>query len=166
MAPGPSVHRGEESPMRRWVRPQIPWKAICDQVRRNALALISLSVALFSVSYGTWRDERTEHNRNDRAATFEMLTKLSDFERIVFLAHYDRDLASGNPRIGWTDVIVIYDLATVAPVPLASKAAKLRDVWRDNWEHLGTEDETSVDRIEAAAEDLRQATLSTLRGLR
>jgi hypothetical protein len=63
-------------------------------------------------------------------------------------------------------VIVIHDLATVAPAPLASKAAALRDAWRDNWEHLGGEDETSIDKIEAAVEDLRQVTLSTLRCLR
>ncbi len=152
--------------MRGWARTKNAWTVIRGQVRSNAIALVSLVLALFSVSYGTWRDERTEHNRNIRAATFEMLTKLSDFERTVFLAHYDRDSASGSPRIGWTDVIVIHDLATVAPPPLESKAATLRDVWRDNWERLGSEDETSVEHIEVAAEDLRQATLSTLRGLK
>ena len=152
--------------MRRWARTRIPWEAIRSQFRDNTLALVSLVVALFSVSYGTWRDERTEYNRNIRAATFEILTKLADFERTVFLAHYDHDMASGNPRIGWTDVIVIHDLAAVAPAPLESKAATLRDVWRDNWEHLGGEDETSVEHIETAVEDLRQATLGTLRGLR
>lgn len=152
--------------MRGWTRTKIPWTTIRGQVRNNSLAVISLLVALTSVSYGTWRDERTEYNRNIRAATFEMLSKLSDFERTVFLAHYDRDTANGNPRIGWTDVIVIHDLATVAPAPLESKAATLRDAWRDNWEHLGSEDETSVDHIEAAVEDLRQATLGILRGLR
>jgi hypothetical protein len=137
-----------------------------DQIRANALALISLTVALFSVSHSTWRNERTEYNRNVRAATFQLLAKLADFERIVFLAHYDRDLANGNPRIGWTDVIVIHDLASVAPAPLETKAAKLRDVWRDNWEQLGSDKEDSVDRIEASVEDLRQATLSALRGLK
>jgi hypothetical protein len=140
--------------------------AVCGQLRSNALALISLSVALFSVSHNTWRNERTEYNRNIRAADFEILTKLADFERVVFLAHYDRDSANGNPRIGWTDVIVIHDLASVAPPPLESKAARLREVWRDNWEQLGMENESSVDRIESAVEDLRQATLSTLRALR
>jgi hypothetical protein len=152
--------------MRGWARTKIALTMIRGQVRNNAIALVSLSVAMFSVSYGTWRDERTEHNRNIRAATFEMLAKLSDFERSVFLAHYDHDSASGSPRIGWTDVIVIHDLAAVAPPPLESKAATLRDVWRDNWEHLSSEDETSVEHIEVAVEDLRQATLSTLRGLK
>ena len=152
--------------MRRWVRMRFPWTTIRGQVRNNALALISLLLALTSVTYGTWRDERTERNRNIRAATFQILTKLADFERIVFLAHYDRDQANGNPRIGWTDVIAIHDLATVSPAPLESRASTLREVWRDNWERLDSEDETSVDHIEAAVEDLRQATLITLRSLR
>jgi hypothetical protein len=146
--------------------PKRRFAGIRDQLRSNALALISLSVALFSVSHNTWRNERTEYNRNIRAANFEILTKLADFERIVFLAHYDRDLANGNPRIGWTDVIVIHDLASVAPAPLEAKAARLSEVWRDNWEQLGKQDESSVDRIEAAVEDLRHATLDTLRALR
>jgi hypothetical protein len=152
--------------MRGWTRAKVLWTTVCDPIRTNALALISLCVALTSVSYGTWRDERTEYNRNVRAATFQMLTKLADFERTVFLAQYDRDRANGNPRIGWTDVIVIHDLASVAPAPLESKAARLRDVWRENWEHLGGEDESSVDHVEAAVEDLRQATLGALRALR
>jgi hypothetical protein len=135
------------------------------QIRSNALALISLGIALTSVSYNTWRNERTEHNRNVRAATFQILTKLAEFERVVFLAQYDRDRAQGNPRIGWTDVIVIHDLASVAPAPLESKAARLREIWRANWEHLGEDDESSVDRIEAAVEELRQAALNALRGL-
>lgn len=135
-------------------------------VRRQALALISLGVALTSVSYNTWRNERTEYNRNVRAATFQLLTKLADFERTVFLAQYDRDPDRGNPRIGWADVIVIHDLASVAPAPLEGKAVALRAVWRENWEHLGGEDAVAVDRIEGAIEDLRRATLSALRELR
>lgn len=142
------------------------WNRIRAQMRNHALALISLGLALTSVGYSTWRDERTEYNRNVRAATFQMLTKLADFERTVFLAQYDRDPANGNPRIGWTDVIVIHDLASVAPAPLESKAAKLRDVWRENWENLGKDDGSSVDHIEAAIEDLRQATLNSVRALR
>ena len=151
--------------MRGELRTQSFWSAMRTQIRSNALALISLGVALISVSYNTWRNERTEHNRNVRAATFQILTKLADFERVVFLAQYDRDRALGNPRIGWTDVIVIHDLASVAPAPLESKAARLREIWRANWEHLGEDDESSVDRIEAAVEELRQAAINALRGL-
>jgi hypothetical protein len=152
--------------MRGVSRAKTLWVNIRGQIQKNALALISLSVALFSVSHSTWRNERTEYNRNIRAATFQMLAKLADFERVVFLAHYDRDRTNGSPRIGWTDVIVINDLASVAPAPLQFKADRLRATWRDNWEHLDADDESSVDRIEAAIEDLRQSTLMVLRGLR
>lgn len=152
--------------MGRGLRISTAASAIGHELRRNALALISLSVALTSVSYNTWRNERTEYNRNVRAATFQLLTKLADFERTVFLAQYDRDRTQGNPRIGWTEVIVIHDLASVAPAPLESKATALRAVWRDHWEQLGGEEDSAVDSIEAAVQDLRQATLDTLRALR
>ena len=66
--------------MRRLLRGKIPWTLIWGQIRPNAVALISLFVALTSVTYSTWRNERTEYNRNVRAATFQMLTKLADFE--------------------------------------------------------------------------------------
>ena len=138
--------------------------AIGRELRRHALALISLGVALTSVSYNTWRNERTEYTCNVRAACFQLLRKLADFERAVFLAQYDRDTQQGSPRIGWSDVIVIHDLTSVAPAPLELKVAALRTVWRENWEHLGDADESSVD-IEAAIEDLRQVTLRTPRDL-
>jgi hypothetical protein len=51
------------------------------QLRNNAVALISLTVALGSLGYNTWRNERTDYNRNIRTATFELLGKLSELER-------------------------------------------------------------------------------------
>jgi hypothetical protein len=137
-----------------------------DQLRNNSVALISLFIALSSLGYNTWRNERTEHNRNIRTATFEILTKLADFERVVYLAHYDKDQVMGNPRIGWTYVIVIHDLSGVVPGAIEPKATQLRAIWKDNWEGLGADDDAAVDRIEAGIEALRVATLGTLRSLR
>jgi hypothetical protein len=48
-----------------------------QQLRSNAVALTSLLIALTSLGYNTWRNEHTEHNRNIRAAAFEILTKLA-----------------------------------------------------------------------------------------
>lgn len=137
-----------------------------EQVRNNAVALTSLLVALASLSYNTWRNERTEHNRNIRAAAFEILTKLADFERVVFLAHYDRDAAGGNPRTGWTYIIVINDLAEVVPGAVRPRAIALRDTWRTNWEDLGKDGDIALDHIDRGITDLREATLETLRSLR
>jgi hypothetical protein len=137
-----------------------------QQLRNNAVALISLMVALGSLSYNTWRNERTEYNRNIRTATFELLVKLSELQRVVYLAQYDRDRSGGNPRTGWTYVLVIRDLSSVEPPPVPAKAAQLQQTWGENWEGLGRDDEASVSRIDDAIGALREAALMTLRSLR
>jgi hypothetical protein len=136
------------------------------QLRNNAVALISLVVAIGSLAYNTWRNERTEHNRNVRTAAFEVLMRAGDLERVTFLAHYDHDRNGGNPRTGWTDVLAIRDLAALVPGPVAVRAAELLKVWGENWEGLGKDDETAVTRIDDAIGRLREASLATLRALR
>ena len=136
------------------------------QLRNNAVALISLAVAIGSLAYNTWRNERTEHNRNVRTAAFEMLMRAGDLERVTFLAQYDRDRNGGNPRTGWTDVLAIRDLAALVPGTVAARAAELLKGWGDNWEDLGKQDETAVNRIDEAIGRLREASLATLRALR
>jgi thymidylate synthase len=137
-----------------------------EQLRNNAVALVSLVVALGSLAYNTWRNERTEHNRNIRTAGFELLTKLAELERVVFLAQYDRDTQGGNPRTGWTYVLVIRDLSELVPEDVPGQAANLRKVWAENWEGLGRDDEAAVDRIDNAITKLRETTLRMLRSLR
>jgi hypothetical protein len=137
-----------------------------QQLRNNAVALISLVVALGSLGYNTWRNERTERNRNIRTATFELLMRLADLERVVFLAQYDRDASGGNPRTGWSYVLVIHDLAEVVPPPVPARAEQLRQVWSGNWEGLGKVDEHAVDRIDDEIVKLRAAALATLTALR
>ena len=137
-----------------------------QQLHNNAVALISLFVALGSLGYNTWRNERTEYNRNIRTATFELLGKLSELERVVYLAQYDRDTTGGNPRTGWTYVLVIRDLSSLVPAPVPAKAAQLQQVWGENWDGLGRDDENSVNRIDDAIGAARDAALATLRSLR
>ena len=139
---------------------------IRQQLRNNAVALISLVVALSSLGYNTWRNERSEHNRNIRTATFELLVKLAELERVVFLAQYDRDAHGGSPRTGWTYVLVIRDLAAVVPAPGPAQAAQLQEVWGENWQGLGRDDEAAVSRIDDAIGALREASLATLKSLR
>jgi len=140
--------------------------SIRQQLRNNAVALISLAVALISLAYNTWRNERTEHNRNVRAAAFEVLMRAADLERVTFLAQYDRDRSGGSPRNGWTDVLAIHELAALVPGPVPARAAELQQVWTENWEGLGKPDETAVNRIDDAIGQLRAASLATLRALR
>jgi hypothetical protein len=135
-----------------------------EQIRNNSVALISLGVALSSLAYNTWRNERTEHNRNVRVAGFEVLLNVSELQRVVFFSHYDRDRDVGNPRNGWVHVLTIRDLAEIMPEPVPTQAAVLQKVWDENWDGLGSQHE-SVERIDASLDDMREATLATLRAL-
>lgn len=141
-------------------------RSVREQLRNNTVALISLAVAIGSLAYNTWRNERTEHNRNLRAAAFEVLMRAADLERVTFLAQYDHDRNGGSPRTGWTDVLAIQELSALVPGAVPLRAADLQRVWRENWEGLGKQDETAVNHIDDAIGRLREASLATLRSLR
>ena len=83
---------------------------LIEQIKRNQLAIISLLVALTALGYNTWRNELTESNRTVREAGFEMLVHIGELQRITYLAHYDQDKVGGNPRMGWTEILLLKDL--------------------------------------------------------
>jgi hypothetical protein len=140
-------------------------KSIWRQVRRNAVALISLVVALSTLTYSTWRNEKSEDNRNHRQAAFEILLKLNQLQQVVFHRRYDSDATDkGNPRLGWTIVLTIGDLAQLVEAPLPGKSLLLRQVWGDNWEQLG-DNQASVDAVLAMVDVMRDETLAQLHAL-
>ncbi len=135
-----------------------------EQIRRNAVALISLVVAVSGLSYNSWRNELSEENRNLRHAAFEVLLKLGELQQVVFHSHYDMDYERGNPRAGWAYALTIRDLALVLPQPLPEATESLLATWGDNWEGLGEEGD-SADTILEAIDETRNATLDVLRSL-
>ena len=140
-------------------------RSIWGQVRRNAVALISLVIALSTLSYSTWRNEKSEDNRNHRQAAFEILLKLNQLQQVVFHRRYDMDETDkGNPRLGWTIVLTIDDLAQLVAAPLPEKSLQLRQVWGDNWEQLG-DSQPSVDAVLAMVDVMRDETLLQLHAL-
>ncbi|MFT5675565.1 MAG: hypothetical protein ACI808_001496 [Paraglaciecola sp.] len=139
--------------------------SIGSQIKRNAVALISLTVAITSLSYNTWRNEQTETNRNQRVAAFEIIMKLGDLQNVLFHHHYDKDSeGEGNPRTGWTYVLTIRDLTRVLPTPMPDAAGNLMQTWQDNWETL-QESEVSADKIMAKIEMMRDETVQLLESL-
>jgi hypothetical protein len=104
--------------------------SIYGQLQRNAVAIISLVIALSGLAYNTWRNELTEENRNVRQSGFELLVRLADFQRVVFLAHYDGDQQEASPRIGWVHVIAMQDFAKLMGPEVVVRANHLRDVWQ------------------------------------
>lgn len=149
------------------------------QLRDNLVAITSLVVALSALGYNTWRNERTERNRNVRTAGIELLQEIGSLQQIVFYVNFTEEDELEDPRgklrMGWVDVFSIGDLAAVMPPDVTSKADNLRRVWEADVRKLEPHDadeealagdgDAAFRRIDGAIEELRQATLTSLRAL-
>jgi hypothetical protein len=138
--------------------------SIRSQLRANAVAIISLVVALSSFSYTTWRNERSERNRTIRQASFQLLTSLAEVQQVIYHAHYEHDAIRGSPRTGWVYVGSISDFSSAMPAPVPVCAADLLATWRDHWEALGVHD-ADADAISNSVDRCRAAVLGVLKSL-
>lgn len=136
--------------------------SIRDQIRRNFVALVSLTVALAGFGYNTWRNELSEENRNHRTVAIELLLELGSFQRLVFQRHYDKD-ESISPRVGWAHVLMIRDLSTLLPTT-EPQGERLRDAWQSHWSSLG-ENQDSADQVLTETTALRQQVLAVIASL-
>ena len=136
-----------------------------DQVRRNLVALISLVIAITSLTYNTWRNEQSEENRTQRLVAIEILLKLGELQQLVYHNHFDGDVDDkGNPRTGWTLVLTVRDIATILEAPLPGSAEALHETWESNWQAL-PEKRAANDAIVASIDSLRNDTLAMLKAL-
>lgn len=62
-----------------------------------------------------------------------MLEHVAQLQRIIYLAHYDKDLTEGNPRKGWSEVLILRDLVQLMPDSTHMGTAALADTWEQNW---------------------------------
>ena len=143
------------------------------QFKANIVAIVSVIVALSGLAYNTWRNEKTEINRNVRVAAFETLKNLGEAEIVVEYVHFrkarmlnDPLLAVGrDPLQGRGRMIYIRDLAQVLPAPGPEEANLLYAAWRDNADKLETDTEAMI-KITDEIQRLRLTTLDILRELR
>ena len=136
-----------------------------NQIQRNSVALISLVIAVTSLSYNTWRNELTESNRNQRLAAFEILLKLNELQQVVFHHRFDKDVKDkGNPRTGWTYVLTIQDFSLILQQPVIDSAKQLVDVWGQQWETFAI-NERSYELITLNIDIVRKNTLGALKSL-
>jgi hypothetical protein len=135
-----------------------------QQMRVNAVALISLALALCSLAYNTWRNERTEHNRSVRVAAFEVLKNLGELQVNVNFAYFAKNEQLSNPMAGWGRVALISDLSQLLPAPAPEHAEKLFQMWQADWQQL-RDGQPSVERITTVIDQSRDAVREILRGL-
>ena len=142
-----------------------PWNNVKEQLQRNLVALISVFIAVSSLGYNTWRNEKSEHNRNLRQASFEVLLQLGELRELVYHLHYDQDTVGEDAaRTGWAKVFTIRDLTQVLEQPMPSTARSLYATWQDHWAGLGS-DAASKNAIEGRIDTMRDEVLDMLREL-
>jgi hypothetical protein len=134
-------------------------------VRRNAVALISLSVALFGTSYNTWRNQTTEAHRNTRTAGFTVLDALGQLQEIADRRYYGGDHSDANRISGWGKAAVVRDMSTLVSPTADEQGHALFVVWQGNIDKLDGRDEGAEQAITRAISDLRARVIVELRGL-
>ena len=137
-----------------------PFARFKDQVQRNLVALISVFIAVTSLSYNTWRNERSEYNRNLREASFHLLLHLGEFRELLYHQRYDSEtIGEETFRTGWVICLAIEDLAMLLESPVPETAATLKGAW-STWERERTDDAQQA--LEEQIDTMRDLTLEML----
>lgn len=129
------------------------------------VALISLAVAVTGLGYNTWRNEASEHNRNQRLVSIELLLMLGDLEQLTLDKHYgadaDREAVS---RKAWAKVLSIRDLAQISEGSVPESAMALYGIWSVDYDELG-ESTGAKARIVSALDEVRSDAHEVLKSL-
>jgi len=139
-----------------------------EQLQRNAVAIISLAIAITSLGYNTWRNEASEYNRNQRLVSIEVLRKISELQEFILYRNYEvDDELRGNTKTGWALVLTIKDLSQVLDAPVPASSTRLWEVWGTHFADLGQEDDDvdSYKEILNALEAVREDTHALLKSL-
>ena len=138
---------------------------IRDQLQRNAVALISLVIAITSLGYNTWRNEASEYNRNQRLISIEVLRNIGQLQQVIFHNVFEMDTDDkGNPRTGWVYVLAIRDLAQLLDGPVPDSGQALWQAWDAEWDKLAPLND-SYDAVTEALEAVRSDTHALLQSL-
>jgi hypothetical protein len=141
--------------------------SLLNQLRQNAVALISLFIAVAGLGYNTWRNETAAAHRNIRQASFKTLEVLGELQVIVDARQYQGDRMRGDYVAGWARITLIADLGGLVPTPVPQTTAHLREVWQANFEPWYADASPEAEqRISAAIIAARQAVLQVLASLR
>ncbi|MEO0997874.1 MAG: hypothetical protein AAFX58_10175 [Pseudomonadota bacterium] len=138
---------------------------LAGQIRRNLVAIISLIIAVVSLGYNTWRNERSEYNRTIRTAGIETLLSLGALEQVTYLANFDPGNVQGSPRIGWAHARTVSDLSMLLPDEAKAAAVTTLNTWEARWRDLGERDQAVSDAIVASIDANRAAILEAIREL-
>ncbi len=139
---------------------------ILDQLRNNAVAIISLVVALSGLGYNTWRNESTEANKNVRDAGLYMMQEITRLQEVVFYARYDNEDERGDIKTGWVHVLAIKDISYAMPAPVQKSAVNLSQVWSEHSHGLNAEHADSYQAVDESIEAIKVQIVNSIKELR
>ena len=128
---------------------------ISEQIRRNAVAIISLIVALTSLGYNTYRNELSEANRTVRQAGFEMIAELSELQQVMLFARYGNGDARGDTTAGWTHVLALRDLSVAMPANIQQRASHLYKTWQENNRGISSADDSAYTTVDKEIDHIK-----------
>ncbi|MDW3095144.1 MAG: hypothetical protein R8G33_05680 [Gammaproteobacteria bacterium] len=129
---------------------------ISEQLRTNAVAIISLIVALSGLGYNTWRNESTESNKNIREAGFFMMQELTELQEVVLYARFDRDDDRGDIKSGWSHVLAVKDISYAMPESVQKDAVALSEIWQKNSPGIALNQDDSYKQIDKAIDKVKK----------
>jgi len=148
---------------------QLQVQTLLQQIRGNAVALISLMTAVIALSYNTWRNETTESQRNIRQASFRVLESLGELQEVVDYRYYyfpyetnqsgEGQSGEGELRLrGYGSVTMVRDLMNLMPPPAPVASDELFQLWNMHVNSLAELNEQGRHTEEAKAAENELAT--------
>ena len=141
-------------------------QSIREQFRRNAVAIISLIVAVSSLGYNTYRNELTEANRTIRQAGFEMISELSKLQQVMLFARYDTKDERGDTTVAWSHMLALQDLSLAMPKNIQEKTKKLFTIWQANYNKITHTNDSAYKMIDAEIDSVKDVIISSISELR
>ena len=139
---------------------------VFEQLRNNAVAIISLIVALSGLGYNTWRNESTEANKNIRDAGLFMMKELTELQEVVLYARYDQQDERGDIKTGWAHVLAVKDLSYAMPPQVQESASSLSDIWSSHSNGLTSNESDSYRAVDKSIDDVKQKIVIAISNLR
>jgi hypothetical protein len=138
---------------------------LVSSIQRNAVALISLAVALAGTSYNTWRNQTTEAHRNVREASFKLLEQSAELQQLAQQRYFGSDHSPANWIAGWGKATLIRDIAPLVSPRAQERADALFATWKLRADELESGSGDSEAKIEAAIDALSNELRDELRQL-
>jgi hypothetical protein len=138
---------------------------LIEQLRTNAVAIISLIVAFSGLGYNTWRNESTESNKNIREAGFFMMRELTELQEVVLYARFDGDDDRGDIKSGWSHVLAVKDISYAMSKSVQQDALALSVVWQQNAQGIKSHQDESYQQIDQAIDEVKKQIVSEINKL-